>query len=61
MAVLFERKFETERGRDGEKGGFDSSNSPGQDLSTEVVSVIPLFILPQGKDHSSPNIFTHYL
>lgn len=50
MAVLWERKREKQREREreqergGDKGEFYSSNIPGQDLSTEDVSVVQLDI-----------------
>ena len=44
------RSTERERARGGDKGYFDSSNSPGQDLSTTVVSVVQLDIRLRGRN-----------
>ena len=46
-----EREGEGEREKERDKGDFDSSNSPGQYVIANVVSVVQLYIQLQGSNN----------
>ena len=50
MTLLFQGKLEKKREKGDVKGDFDINNSPGQDLSTEELSVAQEDIHLQGRE-----------